>query len=107
MLGGGGGNLNSKNLALKNFPLLITLLIAFLIIPTDLLAAGGLDKAKSLLDKVIEWLNYLSIGVVTIAILVVGYKVLFGGQTIRECSPIIIGAIIIASAATVANLLLG
>ena len=106
MSGGGGGGLNSKNSALKNLSLFAAIFVAFLLIPTDLLAAGGLDKAKTLLDKVIEWLNYLSIGVVTIAILVVGYKVLFGGQTIRECTPIIIGAIIIASAATVANLLM-
>lgn len=103
----GGGSLEAKKLARKNLPIIAALLVAFLFIPTELLAAGGLDKAKTLLDKVIEWLNYLSIGVVTIAILVVGYKVLFGGQTIRECTPIIIGAIIIASAATVANLLMG
>lgn len=60
-----------------------------------------MEKAKSLLDKVAEWLRYVSI-----AILVVGYKVLFGGRTIQECTPIIIGALIIASASEVAQLLM-
>ncbi|MDL7284025.1 TrbC/VirB2 family protein [Escherichia coli] len=47
----------------------------------------------------------LSLVTVTIACLWVGYKVLFGGSTIRECSPIIIGAIVIASAAEVASMM--
>ena len=65
-----------------------------------------MEKAKTLLEQVAEWLRYISVATVTIAILVVGYKVLFGGQTIRECTPIIIGALIIASASEVASLLM-
>ncbi|RDU62117.1 hypothetical protein CQA53_09550 [Helicobacter didelphidarum] len=61
-------------------------------------AAGGLTKAKTLLDNVNTALYGLAAITVTIAFLIVGYKILFGGQTIRECIPIIIGAIIIASA---------
>ncbi|KPC27197.1 Conjugal transfer protein [Pseudomonas syringae pv. cilantro] len=44
---------------------------------------------------------------VTIAVLWVGYKVLFAGNTLRECAPIIIGAIIIASASEVARMMVG
>ena len=90
----------------KHFSLLAPLGFTMLI-ASSAFGAGGLDKANTLLEKVVEWLNYLSIAVVTIAILVVGYKVLFVGQTIRECSPIIIGAVIIASASTIASLLMG
>lgn len=63
-------------------------------------AFGGLDKANTLLNNVNTALYGLAAITVTIAFLIVGYKILFGGQTIRECIPIIIGAIIIASASS-------
>ncbi|MFS1538333.1 MAG: TrbC/VirB2 family protein [Candidatus Phlomobacter fragariae] len=69
--------------------------------------ADGFKKADSLLQKVESGLTGLSIVTVTLAVLWVGYKVLFGGKTLRECSPIIIGAILIASASEVAKLLVG
>lgn len=69
--------------------------------------ADGFSKAESLLEKVQSGLSGLSIVTVTIACLWVGYKVLFGGSTIRECAPIIIGAIVIASAAEVASMMVG
>ena len=89
--------------------LLLTLAI-LIFFPTDILAApasGGLEKVNTLLENVVSWLKYAAVAVVTIAIFVVGYKVLFGGQTIRECAPIIIGAVLIASAAAIADLLVG
>lgn len=70
-------------------------------------ASGGLEKVNTLLDNIVNWFKYAAVAVVTIAIFVVGYKVLFGGQTIRECAPIIIGAVLIASAAAIADLLVG
>ena len=70
-------------------------------------AFAEFTKAKTMLTKVEEGLRGLSLVTVTIAVLWVGYKVLFGGSTIKECAPIIIGAIIIASAAEVARLLVG
>ncbi|GLX91879.1 hypothetical protein Pfra02_44470 [Pseudomonas fragi] len=69
--------------------------------------ADGFTKAQGLLDKISTGLLALSIVTVTIATLWVGYKVLFGGQTLRECAPIIIGAILIASASEIARLLVG
>lgn len=105
----GGGQVNSpivKNNSKTLSCLSILFYIGFLLIPDFAFAAGGLEKANKLLETVSSWLNALSIATVTIAILVVGYKVVFGGQTIRECVPIIIGAILIASASQIANLLL-
>ncbi|MDR0579733.1 MAG: TrbC/VirB2 family protein [Campylobacteraceae bacterium] len=67
---------------------------------------GGLGSAKNLLENVKSALTALSVLTVTIAILWVGYKVLFGGQTLRECAPIIIGAILIAGASEIATLLI-
>ncbi len=63
------------------------------------------QKRKRCWKKVKTGLSGLSLVTVTIACLWVGYKVLFGGSTIRECSPIIIGAIVIASAAEVASMM--
>ena len=70
-------------------------------------AFAEFQRAKEMLTRVEEGLRGLSLITVTIAVLWVGYKVLFGGSTIQECAPIIIGAIIIASAAEVARLLVG
>ncbi|TWO17853.1 TrbC/VirB2 family protein [Campylobacter lanienae] len=81
-------------------------MFALLVMPS-LSFAGGLSSAENLLNTVSGWLTALSAVTVTIAILVVGYKVTFGGQTIRECTPIIIGAVLIASASTIAGLMLG
>ncbi|MDT3268704.1 TrbC/VirB2 family protein [Pseudomonas amygdali pv. morsprunorum] len=67
--------------------------------------ADGFTKASTLLEKVSTGLLALSLVTVTIAVLWVGYKVLFGGNTLRECAPIIIGAILIASASEIARLL--
>jgi len=69
--------------------------------------ADGFTKAGTLLDKVSTGLLALSIVTVTIAVLWVGYKVLFAGNTLRECAPIIMGAILIASASEIARLLVG
>lgn len=69
-------------------------------------ASGGLQKVSTFLDHIKTILTAISIVTVTIAFLWVGYKVLFGGQTLRELSPVIIGAVIIASAAEAAALLM-
>ncbi|MDD5786343.1 TrbC/VirB2 family protein [Campylobacter lanienae] len=90
----------------KSFTTFVFSLFALLVVPS-LSFAGGLSSAENLLNTVSGWLTALSAVTVTIAILVVGYKVTFGGQTIRECTPIIIGAVLIASASTIAGLMLG
>ena len=67
--------------------------------------ADGFSNANTLLESINSGLRSISIVTVTIAGLWVGYKVLFGGSTIKECAPIIIGAIVLASAAEIANML--
>lgn len=81
--------------------LLISAYIIFLTHP----AYADFQKAKAMLTKVEQGLRGLSLVIITLAILWVGYKVLFGGSTIQECAPVIIGSIIIASAAEVARML--
>jgi type IV secretion system protein VirB2 len=81
--------------------------LVLLLIFADTVFGAGFAKAEELLEKVQTGLAGLSIFTVTIAIIWVGYKVLFGGQTLRECTPIIIGAILIAASSEVARLLVG
>lgn len=87
----------------RYFNLLVAAYIVFLTSP----AYAEFQRAKAMLIKVEEGLRGLSLVTVTLATLWVGYKVLFGGSTIQECAPIIIGAIIIASAAEIARMLVG
>ncbi|PRP68508.1 TriB protein [Chromobacterium amazonense] len=77
--------------------------LAVFLIPN--LAFAGFDKANTLLQKVSDGLFALALVTVTLAAMWVGYKVLFGGSTIRECGPVIIGAVIIASASQIGSML--
>ena len=67
--------------------------------------ADGFSKAKSLLTKLENGLHGLALLVITLAFLWVGYRVMWLGDTVRDCSKVIIGAIIVASAAEIAALL--
>lgn len=69
--------------------------------------AAGLQKVNTLVQNILDSLTYIQIGVVTIAVIVAGYKVLFQGQTFREVAPILVGGIIIGAAAEIAKLLVG
>lgn len=67
-------------------------------------AYASFDKATSLITNIQSWLRTISVVVVTIAILVAGYKIIFQGQTFREVAPILVGGIIIGAAAEIAKL---
>lgn len=81
-------------------------ILLLMLLPNFLFSAGGLSKVNTLLETISGWLYGAAAVTVTIAILWVGYKILFGGQTLRECAPVLIGSIIIASASTIAGLLI-
>lgn len=68
---------------------------------------GGLQKVNTVIDNVQTGLRTISIGVVTIAVMVVGYKLLFAQTDIREIGKIIGGALLIGAAAELARFLLG
>jgi type IV secretion system protein VirB2 len=81
------------------------LLCSLLLFPDA--AFAQLNTVSSTLNTVLGALRALSIVTVTLAVLYVGYKVLFGGQTFRELTPVIIGALVIAGSSEIARLLLG
>lgn len=69
--------------------------------------AAGLQKVNTLVQNILDSMIYIQIGVVTLAVIIAGYKVLFQGQTFREVAPIIVGGIIIGAAGEIAKLLVG
>lgn len=67
-------------------------------------AFADFSKASNLINQINSWLTGISVTVITMAILVAGYKILFQGQTFREVAPILIGGVIIGGAAQIATL---
>lgn len=82
-----------------------TKMILAMIVMTNFAMAAGLDKVNNLMNQVSSALQALSLATITVAILWVGYKVLFTGTSIRDMGSTILGAVIIASAAQIAALL--
>lgn len=66
--------------------------------------ALAFEKATSLINKFSGWLTGIGVAVITIAIMIAGYKILFQGQTFREVAPILIGGILIGSASSIAGI---
>ncbi len=69
-------------------------------------AQGGLDKVNTFVENVLIVLRGVSIGVVTIAIMVAGYKFLFKHADIAEVSKILAGGLLIGGAAELSRYLL-
>lgn len=80
--------------------------IMFIAIMSSPAMADGFSKANTLLEKVATGLTGLAIATITIAALIVGYRVLFDGQALRDSKNVIIGGVIIASVAEIASMLM-
>ncbi|OCS17841.1 hypothetical protein CFF98v445_00420 [Campylobacter fetus subsp. fetus] len=86
-------------------------LVAFLtlsLFPNLLFAAGGtgLTKVDNFFSTVNGWLTGGGALVLAIALSVAGYKVMWGGQTVREVSPILLGGILIGGGPMIAGMLM-
>ncbi|HDX9051773.1 TPA: TrbC/VirB2 family protein [Yersinia enterocolitica] len=66
--------------------------------------ADGFSKANDLMGKISTGLHGVAAITITVAVVWVGYKVLWNGQSLKDCGNIIIGAILIISGAEFANL---
>lgn len=60
--------------------------------------AEGFTKANDFLESLNTGLHVLTGATITLAVLWVGYKVMFDANSIRDCKNVIIGAILVASA---------
>lgn len=66
--------------------------------------ADGFAKANELMAKISTGLHGVAAITITVAVVWVGYKVLWNGQSLKDCGNIIIGAILIISGAEFAAL---
>ncbi|MDR1976535.1 MAG: TrbC/VirB2 family protein [Campylobacteraceae bacterium] len=82
----------------------VAVLICSFLLPDVALAQLG--NVQGNLAGLLGALRGLSVVTVTIAIIYIGYKILFGGATFKELMPTIIGALIIASCSEIAQLLI-
>lgn len=69
--------------------------------------SAAMQKGQTILSDVSSGLTALGIIVVTIAVMFVGYRMLFGGAHWKDLAPIFWGGLLIGGAATVAGALLG
>lgn len=90
-----------------NFRKLLVTTFVLLSAQNAMAGGGGLGGIKSIFEEVQKALDTIAVVVVTVAFVVAGYKVVFGGRTIQEVSPILIGGVIIGAASYLAGLVLG
>jgi type IV secretion system protein VirB2 len=69
--------------------------------------AQGLSKVNTLLQNVLTLLQGVSAVIVAIAVIVVGYKMIFHHAKWSEVSNVVIGALFIGAASSIASWLLG
>lgn len=106
---GGGASLAkfNSNSPKSNFKSKLQGIALGALIPTLSFAAGtGLDKVDNFFNSVSGWLASAGVVILTIAIMVAGYKVIFGGRTVQEVTPIVLGGILVGGASMIASMLL-
>lgn len=64
-------------------------------------AAGGISKVNTLMQNISTALYAVGAIVFTIAIMWTGFKVMFQGNTMRECAPVLIGGVLVAAASSI------
>lgn len=82
----------------------LTLIAAMAVVSAPTMAAD-LSSVNTLFSNIQTVLKGVAAAVVTIAFMVAGYKIVFGGSTMREVSPIVVGGLIIGAAAYLASLI--
>lgn len=92
---------------MKKSNFLFPALLAALMLCDPALAAAGTQSINNLFQTILTTLQGVSILVVTIAIVWAGYKVLYLGVNIQQVAGPLIGAILIAAAPWLADLLVG
>jgi type IV secretory pathway VirB2 component (pilin) len=69
----------------------------------ELAHAGGLKKFDDFMDNLVNILRGASIATVTLAVMWVGYKVLFTDWDVKEVGKILAGSLLIGGAAEIAR----
>ncbi|MGL5384332.1 MAG: TrbC/VirB2 family protein [Serratia sp. (in: enterobacteria)] len=70
-------------------------------------AADGFQRANTIMEKISTGLHGLAAITITVAVIWIGYKTLWNGESLKSCGYIIIGGILIGGGAEIAALLMG
>ncbi|ENP2802699.1 TrbC/VirB2 family protein [Salmonella enterica] len=70
------------------------------------LAADGFQRANTVMQKVSTGLHGLAAIVITVAVIWIGYKTLWKGESLSQCGYIIIGGILIGGGSEIGALLM-
>lgn len=76
----------------------------FLLTTQAYAAVGGVTPGATIIDQVITWAAALGLGYMTLMIMWTGYKCTSGGARIQDYGNLLLGAIMIGSAAAIALL---
>ena len=85
----------------------IAIFLGLILLSTFASAAGGLQGISTIIDDVTSQLQNMGLAIVTIAIMWAGYKIVFSGAAIRDIVHVLIGAVLVGAAASIAGMLLG
>ena len=77
---------------------------SFLLTTHAYAAVGGVTPGATIIDQVITWAAALGLGYMTLMIMWTGYKCTSGGARIQDYGNLLLGAIMIGSAAAIALL---
>lgn len=69
--------------------------------------AGGLARGATLLTTVSTWMTTIGITIVTIALMVVGFRMVFQAAEWKDVAPVFWGGVIIGSASGIAAMFIG
>lgn len=70
-------------------------------------AYAQFEKATTLLTKVSTWMKTAGVIVVTIAVMYVGFRMVFQAADWKDCAPVFWGGLLIGSAAVIAGAVTG
>lgn len=92
---------------MKKSNLLFPSLLAALMLCDPALAAAGTQSVNTLFQTILTTLQGVSIVVVTIAIVWAGYKMIFTSANLQQVAGPFLGAVLVAAAPWLAELLVG
>lgn len=92
---------------MKNTKFLIPALFALLAVCEPALAAAGTQSVNKLFQTILTTLQGVSLVVVTIALVWAGYKIIFTSASLQQVAGPFLGAVLVAAAPWLAQLLVG
>jgi type IV secretory pathway VirB2 component (pilin) len=94
---------NSRN---KAYLTGTTAMVFALVFFCDSALADGLDKVNTFMDTLLSILRAISVAAVTIAVMFIGYKMIFHQARFQDCIPVVLGCLLIGGASELAHFLL-